>query len=102
MAELLVESGYCEIPDQVAEAAIASALTENPNIVDDWLAYSEDKRVTSGWFFKIERPGQFVVGSEDERSSGMRSTEYSDRIEACAKFIKEEVESIRHGLGSRS
>jgi hypothetical protein len=86
---VFAESGYRANRSAVGIEAIRKYIAENPGLVGDWMGYSEDKR-SGGWYFapgSIE--GFFIVG-------GSRETEqkYSDRFEACAVFIKHELERM--------
>jgi hypothetical protein len=91
---LLKYSGYFETHDLVTAEAIREALLEHPDYVDDWIQYSEDKRCSSGWFFRQKGPG-YEVGFFSSKDGYSQSTMYSDRLEACAAFIKKEMEEIR-------
>jgi len=58
--------------------------------------HSEDKRSNSVWYFQQENEETFVVGFFDRKNSKMNQLiKYTDRIEACAAFIKREIEDIR-------
>ena len=94
--DLLKETGYCDNPAQISEAAIADALSRNLGLIDDWLAYSEDKRTKSGWYIR-PNDGSLIVGRFETAPATDTETVYADRIRACAVFIKQEVETIRLG-----
>ena len=98
MNDLLKETGYCEYPARILEAAIADALSRNLGLIDDWLAYSEDKRTKSGWYIRPHKNGSFIVGSFETATATDSEVVYTDRIKACAAFIKQEVETIRLGI----
>jgi len=95
MNALLKETGYCEFHDLFSETAIADALSLNPEIINDWLEYSEDKRTSSGWYIKRGKKGAFIVGKVEMIENSEMT--YTDKIKACAAFIKREVETIRQG-----
>jgi hypothetical protein len=95
ISSLLTESGYCDYHDRISELLIASALSHKPELINEWLAYSEDKRASSGWYIKQDKSDAFIVG---DLTAGGRVIEYHDKINACAVFIKQEVETIRKGL----
>lgn len=92
---LLKESGYFETYNQVKEVDIAEALKKQPECITDWLMWSEDKRSSSGWYLKQNEFGKYTVGYFPERKD-FKLTEYSDLTEACAVFIKREIEEIRN------
>lgn len=88
---LLQESGYFAVHDEVTEGAIHGALRRNPEIVTDWMQFSEAKRVSSGWFLRREGAKGYQVGHYPDHEP----VDYSDELEACAAFIKREIEDIR-------
>jgi|SRR5882724_3674264 len=90
---LLKESGYYEVFDEINESEIANALTEHPNRINDWLIWSEDKRVSSGWYFFEKNESQYIVGYWPKNQHS--ELQYSDKTLACAAFIKREIEAIR-------
>jgi hypothetical protein len=91
---LLKETGYFEKHNQINETDILGELNKNPECINHWLNWSDDKRTPSGWYFKQNEKGKYVVGyfPASEQSKQM---EYSDSKEACAAFIKKEIEEIR-------
>ena len=97
MYELLRQTGYFELHDQISEAAIRQTLDWHPECVDDWISYSEDKRTSSGWFIKQENSAKYRVAYFSCEGDKGLQTSYVDRIEACAAFIKHELEDIRSG-----
>ena len=89
---LINEAQYLEVRDRVSEQDISDALTRYPEVLDDWMQYSEDKR-SMGWYI-VERPkGAFLVGYIGDRGVG-ESLTFANRKDACAAFIKREVDAI--------
>ena len=88
--QLVTEAGYFEATESVTVARVTQFLRENPTHVDSWLSWSEDKRVSSGWYFTSTSEG-FVVGYHP---NGQRLV-FSDKTIACGEFIVREVVSIR-------
>ena len=68
---------------------IEEFLRENPELITNWLQWSEDKRSSPGYYFR-EVKGVYVVGHYPE---GVR-LDFDDPISACADFIVKEVNSI--------
>jgi len=91
---LLKESGYFELHDQISEADIFQELTQHLECIDQWLNWSENKRSSSGWYFRENENGQYVVGYFPLQER-LKTTEYCDKTEACSAFIKREIEDIR-------
>jgi hypothetical protein len=91
---LLKEVGYFDIHDEVSENLIREALFLHPNCVNDWIRFSEDKRSSAGWYFQ-QNGTDYEVGFFSLNKNNISPTKYSNSIEACAAFIKREIESIR-------
>jgi hypothetical protein len=92
---LLKESGYFEQHNQISEADIFGELTQHLECIDQWLSLSKDKRSNSGWYFKEDDSGKYVVDYFPPKE-GLKRIEYLDKVEACAAFIKREIEDIRN------
>jgi len=92
---LLKESGYFELYNEINEINIIKEIVSNPQCVKQWLNWSEDKRSSSGWYFKQNEEGKYIVGYFPSQQ-GFKVKEYSDIKEACAAFIKLELENIRN------
>lgn len=91
---LLEETNYSKLKLQVGARDIQEALTAKPECVPEWMQYSEDKRCSSGWYFQKEGTGEFVVGYLTDESIGEPSEYYADALQACAAFIKHEIDNM--------
>lgn len=92
---LLQSTGYFEKYNQVQESKINEILNQYPKCVNQWLNWSENKRSSSGWYFKKDdQEGNYIVGYYPDKEN-FKSIEYSNVTEACATFIKREIEQIR-------
>jgi hypothetical protein len=90
VTQLVDESGYRAAPASLTVDVVSMYLREHPDLIEAWLAYSEDKRASSGWFV-TQRPGDtFEIGYHPK---GERIT-VPGRAPACAEFIVREVRSI--------
>ena len=90
----LKDIGYFKDYDQVQEDNIAKALIQQPEYINTWFGWSEDKRVTSGWYIQDKEDGNFLVGyfpKNDEHPQVL----YTNITNACAGFIKREIEDVR-------
>ena len=94
--DLLKETGYFELHDQVVVSDIREALTRFPECVKEWMQHSEDKR-TSGWYIIQNEEGRYEVGSVAENGERSNQISLDSRFDACATFIKREIEDIRSG-----
>ena len=94
---LVKASGYFGPHDQVSEADIRAALARCPECIREWLQYSEDKRTSSGWYLTHNDEGFYEVGYITEHAERQQRLVYSNCTDACAAFIKHELENIRLG-----
>jgi hypothetical protein len=93
MYSLLRQSGYFEVGSQVSKEMISDVLVQHPELLDEWIEYSEDKRSDHGWYIRRESDSTFKVGYRPNGDSEL----FSNGIDACAAFIKFECESINFG-----
>lgn len=97
---LLKETGYFHLHDQVSVSHIREALTRNPACVQEWMQYVDDLRCPSSWYFDFDDDeNRYEVGFFDIRADPNRSNRvhYENATDACAAYIKHEIESIRSG-----
>jgi hypothetical protein len=93
---LLKESGYLYSSDEVLVKDIREALAEQPRRIDEWAQYSNDKRSSSGWYFRPDGDGTFEVGYYSSKEKKNTRSSFVDRATACAIFIKREADYIQH------
>ncbi len=84
---LIEESNYRALRSRIGVSQLAAVLQSEPEMVDDWLAYSEDKRTSSGWGFGPSRAGDWTVDGPD----GVRER-FDSRYEGCADFVLRELD----------
>lgn len=96
---LLEATGYFELHDQISEGDIRVALLCCPECVKEWMQYAEDKRTSSGWYVTQNDEGCYETGYFDIAAvpNVTNRVQYENAIDACAAFIKHEIESIRSG-----
>lgn len=90
---LLKESGYVGVDFLVSVEVIREALVSEPKCVEEWLVYSEDKRCKSGWYFIRTGKNRYEVGYYPPGDE--LCVTYEDPLDACAAFIKREIEDIK-------
>jgi hypothetical protein len=89
---LLEESGYDTVRDAVTVPIIEQHLQAHPHLIDVWSCYSCDQRSSSGWFFD---DGRCTTGHYSSSAGRSREQVFAERSQACAEFIKLELESWR-------
>jgi len=93
ICELLKETGYFEFYNKITEELIYEKLSQFVECVNEWILYSEDKRTGSGYYI-IQEGKYFLIGYFDGKEKLMKK-KYTNKIEACAFYIKNEIEEIR-------
>ena len=91
VVRLLEKSGYDAMRDAITVSLVQQHLQAHPHLIDDWAGYSEDKRCSSGWFFDDRR---YTTGHYSSSAGRSREQIFSERSQACAEFIKHELDSI--------
>jgi hypothetical protein len=97
MFSLLEATGYFGLHDQISEADIRAALACCQECVQEWLQYAEDKRTRSGWYLTQNDEGCYETGDIANARTRTNRVQYENATDACAAFIKHEIESIRSG-----
>jgi hypothetical protein len=88
--DLVGRSAYASNRDALTEDLLASFLSTHSEMVELWLAWSEDKRSTPSRFFR--RSGSRYELGYVERSGRFRPSEFFDEpAQPCARFILREL-----------
>ena len=69
-------------------------MKKEPELIGQWLQWSEDKRNFPTWYFTRGDDGNCLVGHLPEGKE-FDEINTSDAFKACAAFIKLEAERIR-------
>jgi hypothetical protein len=89
MMQLVAESGVQMNPAAIEHGRILAYVANHVDIIEPWLRWSANKRVSSGWYF-AHQSGQYVVGY---RAEGEVLT-FAEAEPARAEFIMREVASL--------
>ena len=76
-------------PRLITVEAVKAVLDAEPALIDDWQRWSEDKRVSAGWYLGYEN-GSHIVG----RYPSGDLLAFPDATSACAEFVVRELRSI--------
>jgi hypothetical protein len=90
---LVKSTGYPAIKADVNVALLQGEMRERREILESWLHYSAEKEAAWGWFLEMDRRGHYGVGLRSGFSARARF-EMADPWEACAFFIKQELDAI--------
>jgi predicted GNAT superfamily acetyltransferase len=91
---LLSQTGYNDNYKNIMIKDILAGLNEDPVLADSWLTYSNDKRSRAGWYLRDRGDSRYQVGYYPE-TEAIPMREYTNLNQACAVFIKQELEDIR-------
>jgi hypothetical protein len=89
VVQLAEEIGLPARRDCVTASAVQSRLQAQPELVDDWLRWSADRRSSPAWYFREDGDG-YVVGYHPNGDE----TRFTDRIRACTQFVLREADAI--------
>jgi hypothetical protein len=91
--QLLVSSGYFENYELITELNISQELYKDNSFVDFWFDLSDSKRTFSGWHISRDKDKYTIAFYPSEENN--LTYEFENSIDACARFIKLEIEEIR-------
>ena len=99
LLEIFTNSKYCDYYNSITESGIKRYLSINSDHINQWLVYSEDKRTDKGYFI-VSKNEEYLVGFCDIYSGNtieiIEAYHKSQIADACAKFIKLELEYLRN------
>lgn len=101
LCEILKKIGYFDFYDQVSEKDIELFLRKNPECIQLWLQYSADQRTDGIWYFLKLGEGSYEVAYHDKAVTKFQN-KFTDSAEACAFYIKKEIEDLREFCISRN
>jgi hypothetical protein len=71
---------------RVTEAQLREVLSSRPELVEAWRSYSDDQRVSDGWYF-LERESSGSRAWEVGQLSSGRRYAFDNAASACAAFV---------------
>jgi len=95
--------------DEISEFEIEKYLKANPELVNFWLLYCDDKHACNKYWY-IASPKQMIWSTDDVANgykwrvgylnSGVKENEiaFANKFAACAYFVKRRAESMRDHL----
>lgn len=92
LRDALARAEYTACRRHFGPEELRSIIAAHPSLVEEWLAYSEDKRLTDGWY--VLRDGE--LGQVLKPASRLR---YASIQEAVAEFVVRELD-FWSGLGA--
>jgi hypothetical protein len=89
MLQLIAESGIDASPEALTVTTVLAYIADHPDLINQWLLWSANKRVSSGWYFLRQSTG-YVVGF---RPKG-EVLSFAQAAPACAEFVVREVKAM--------
>lgn len=91
--EFLKQSGYYSGYDNITEDLIRQKLFQFPECINEWMIWEGDLRTNNGFYF-VETAIGWGVGYQGAKYD-FPLKHYTRQIDACAWFIKHDIEDIR-------
>jgi hypothetical protein len=92
--QAITESQYTYLHNVINEPALEEALKATPQLIDAWLKWSEFKPVSDTWRFYQNEDGSFQVWHSSYKKDD-ETLNTVNKFEACATFIKREMEAFK-------
>jgi hypothetical protein len=92
LLQLVRLTGYADQQPEIGVDEIRAGFAGREGIIAVWQEYSREKDPDWGWFFQGPYQGFYLTGSRTRSLEGPINT--PDAEEACAYFIKAELDSI--------
>lgn len=87
--QLVRESKIAECLPEFTSDTLVPLLSADPALIEGWLFWSMNKRVSSGWYFQRAQ-GAYIVGFYP----GGETLRFEDASRGCAEFIVREVGQV--------
>jgi hypothetical protein len=97
LAALIDAAEYRAVRRRLTVPMVALCISADPDLVADWLAFSEDKRTTGGWAFEAQRRGplgrrQWKVWQPFPEGETRPLRRYDRAETACAEYVLAELD----------
>ena len=88
--QIIADSDYRNWRSAIIVQAIHQHLKAHPELLGDWVVYCENKRTSSGWCIDLSALRVYYF----ERGSTRKEQRFDSQLEACAHYIRHELDSI--------
>jgi hypothetical protein len=85
LAEALEQTSYKSFRKTFSKSDLMTIIKEHPEITSEWLAYSEDKRTSGGWYI-LDKP---EIGQVDNPES---IKHFNSIEEAVSEYVVRELD----------
>jgi len=97
--QIYMQTGYDKYYSEISQDEIKDFIKAQPDLMDAWMLFSQNKRWTPSWFFEKLPNNLWLVGYLNKNSKRVYESLYRDALFACAYMIRMEMEENR--LGTR-
>jgi hypothetical protein len=88
--DLVQRSPWAGLPSRPTEEELAKFLRSNQELIELWIAWSEDKRSTPSAFFR-QSGSRYEVGYIESDGASQSSKFFDESVVACAYFMLREL-----------
>jgi hypothetical protein len=92
--EIYRQTGYSEFHDEITIDDIETEIMRDPNLIQDWIMFSEDKRWTPAWAFQGSGES-WTVSFIESNGKSSKKFNYKNGFRACAEMVRNEMEQFR-------
>ncbi len=87
--KIIQATGFAENESAFDEELLSEFFKAHPNLVNEWVNFSEDQRCTPAWYLEqIDTEiDEWVVGYLERPGHHIHRLKYRDKADACAKFV---------------
>ena len=93
--QLYDETGYGTKHPSISQADIEAVVSDDLSLVDDWIAFTEDKRWTPAWGLSKRGRKSWVVFRVKKGGVIACEVVFTSPVPACALMIRLEMEGFR-------
>lgn len=94
LVAILDSIGYASIRQELCADDLRAELQAAPELVEDWLGFSQDQRCTPSYYFQRTEDGEYIVGPYPPRPGEEDEIRFKDGAAACAQFILNRLDQI--------
>ena len=91
--QLFAETGYQANRTAITDEEIEKEIEKNPQLLSEWLAFTEDKRWTPSWGISKNKK-EYVVFHVSTNGKVDQNFRFESGASACALMVRKEMEGF--------
>ncbi len=91
MYQLFLDSGYLTLQEEISIDEIKAELRSCPYLIESWFNYSDDQRISNGWYVRKESENNYIINRIESDSIST----FTSKLDACARFVQLQVEVLK-------